>query len=238
MSAISKRKLIGMSKFNLMGSWQMYISTGAAVGVNFIVGLIVGLASESEYGGGNIDAVMFGMSVALGAVMCAAGLKFALVNGVSRRTYYISVLFSALIAAVAYALLTYVLMLITHSVSHTNDVYYFLYCMTQFNWAGMYFFEFGFLLLGIALGYFVAIVMYRTRRTGKLVLLTASLILAAIITLISFFVNIWPPIGNFFLSILGFNAQSPFIGMATLIGIAVILLAGTFLIVRRADIRG
>lgn len=238
MTTVSKRKLIGMSKYNLFGNWPMYISTGAVLIVNCIISLIISLSSGGEAGGGSMDGTMLGMSIAFGAVMCATGLKFALVNGVSRKTYYISVAASVVISAAVYSVVTSLLMVITHNVGMSNDMYYFLYCAGGFNWAGLFFFEFGLMLFSVALGYFVALVMYRTRLRGKLVILVIAAVLLGVLTLVGFFTELWSVLGRGVLAMLGFTSQNPFIGMASLIGLSALLLLGGFLIVRRADIRG
>lgn len=232
-----------MGKYSIFSNWPMCLSMGAVLLANFIVAIIIGLTRESsEIMGGNIDISMVGMSIAFGAVICATGFKFALVNGVSRKTYFIASAVSLLIVAVVMAVLAYLSMLVTYNVGQTTDAYYFLYCMTTgaTNWGGMFFFELGFMVFGVTLGYFAAMVIYRTRKRGKILILLITMVIGAIFTLLGFFTDIWIYIGKGMLYMLGMGASTPnpFIGMASLLGLGAVLLAATFLLIRRADLRG
>lgn len=236
---ISLKKLKGLVKFQL-SNWSAYISAAATLLMNLIVALIVILSNEDGIGGGSIDIAMLAVGIVFGVFVAALGLKFSMVNGASRKTYFLSALITVFLGAAAYSIATLLVMLITHGVGYSNDIYYFLYGLSGgMNWGGVIFFELCAMFLAMTLGFLAALVVYRTKKRGKLILLVAAVLVAAIATLLGFFTDFWAGVGIFFTNVLGlgFATPNPFIGGLSLLAVTAVLFGIIFLIVRRADIR-
>lgn len=235
---VSPKKVKGLVMFQL-SSWPTYISAGAALLINLTISLIIN-ASIEDGGGGSIDFAMLAVGIVFGVFVAALGLKFSMVNGASRKTYFLSALITVFIGAIAYALVTFLAMLLTHSVGHTNDAYYLLYGIKGgMNWGGVIFFELCAMFLSMTLGFFAALVVYRTKKRGKLILLVAAVLVAGAATLLGFFTDFWAGLGKFLINVMGLNfaTPNPFIGGLSLLAISAALFAVIYFIVRRADIR-
>lgn len=238
-TAVSKRKLINLTRFHLLGNWQQYISMGAVLLINFIVAVCIGAFGHDGASGGSIDFPMLCMSTVFGVFLCVYGLKFALINGVSRKTYVLSSLFAALAIAVVYALATCAFMAIAHTVGQANDLTFFLYLRTGNTVGHAIVFEIAAFLFTVSMGWFAALLFYRLRKRGKLILLAASAGTIALLTLIGFFTPMWSGVFTALKAMFGFNfaVPNPFVGAATFFGLSAVILTGCGLLCRRIDLR-
>ena len=236
---ISKKKLLHLTKFHVRSTYYyLFIITGILLFNLLIAVLITSLDNTGESGSGSLDSVTLVHSFILGIVFFYSTFKFALLNGVSRRTYYLSSLLYLVIYSFFFTVITSITIVIAEAVTNTFTIYSLMY---GYNFISMFIWLFLACLFFELLGWLISCVFYRTYKKARLIISVSLLLVIPIFVFINYLSNraFGISVLNFISAIFGFNSAipNPFIAMVTLLVLSLILAGSIFLLVRKAGIR-
>jgi hypothetical protein len=232
------KKMIGVTRYQFsVMAVQFCVSLGVML-LNILIGVLVRAFSEdaaAQGGGGSGDFIILLWGVAIGLTLFGPSFKFALYNGVSRKTFYFGSLIALLGVTLVWTLITAPLSILGNAVAGTFSLYYTFYGQ---NAGGLFVWLFAAILFMTGLGWFITILLYRLEKTWRFILLGGVAVFPVLLWLVNVLSGgaVFPALGGFFSAVLGFGgaAPAPFIGAAFLLGFAAVLLSVIYLILRRA----
>lgn len=239
MKTLSVKKLVNLTKFQLFSNHlHIYINTAIIV-LNIIIAVIITKTSKSEgAGSGSLDAIYLAWIFTLGISFFIASFKFALISGVSRKTFYLSSIITLLFFTLALSVISSLLILLAESVARTFTLFSMAYGK---NIGGLFVLLFSAGLFLAMLGWFIACIFYRTSKKQKLILAAALLLVPAILVLINYLTGRVMGTGmlKFLKVIMGFSsgAPNPYIASASFTVLGIIFCAAVYPLLMRAGIR-
>lgn len=237
-STFSKKKLINLTKFQLFSNYlHIFINIGVII-LNIIIAVIVtNSASEEGAGSGSIDGIFITWMLVLGITFFTSSFKFALLNGVSRKTFFLSGLITLTAFSFALSIICALFIILAESVATTFTIYTLMYGK---NILGMFVWLFTLGIFLAMLGWFIICVFYRTNKKQRLIIGGALLLFPALYILVHYLTDgaLGRNVVRFLIKIIGYGGvPNPYIAAVSFIVLSIILCAGVFLLVRRAGIR-
>lgn len=202
--------------------------------INLVLGIILKLNGEQ---GGSIDLPVFITAIIWGYVFFGDVFNFGIINGVSRKSYFISTIFSFFISTVALAIVTTIFAVISRQFAENIIVYFNIY---PSNVLAMFFWFWAVIIFMIALGWFLAIMFYSISKKTKFVLIGIFAVLAPVIMVLNHYVGgIIETLKKFGLMFLGVfnNTVNSYLSVLMLSGLAIILVVATWLFLRKMELK-
>jgi hypothetical protein len=169
----------------------------------------------------------------IGLILFLSNFKVAIANGISRRTFLIANLPVALLAAAALSLLNGIVVLV-------HGFFWPVVSLTQLFYpqgAGLLLLQFGLYFLLIAAGWVISLAYYRASIPMRWAISLSPFVLIALLRMINF--ETGGEVSSFIRYTLGLTGQpNPYQGAAFLFLYAAMLLGATYLLIRRAPLKG
>lgn len=236
-NTFSVKKLINLTKYQLFSNYIHIIINVAVMVLNTVIAVIVTRNAGNATGSGSLDSIFYIWIFVIGITFFGS-FKFALVNGVSRNTYYWSSVITVVCFAFVLSIVSGLFVVLIESVATTYTIFTLLYGK---NVLGMFVTMFAAGIFFAMLGWFISCVFYRTYRKQRLIIAAALLIIPAVFILINYYTGgaLGTSLFRFMKNIMGFGmaAPNPYIASASLVTMGIILCAAIYLLVRRAGIR-
>jgi hypothetical protein len=224
--------------FSVLFKTQLIICIAVFVLHIVISAAVIRLANiPGPAAGGDIIALIY--MIVPGIVFFPQGFKYAVAQGISRKTYFLAGGLSIVILAIVLTLLTVIFYAINLRVSNVWMVFQSAY--RGQNMFSMAVWEFGALLfLGVS-AWLICLIYYLGNTKTNVFITIIPFILVPLFILFNALAGgaIGRAIWDFFVTVMGYSQSSPnpFIGTASLLAAAVILGGGIFLLLRRAQVR-
>lgn len=205
-----------------------------------IINLILGIAFKSSANGvGSIDIASYIFAMFVGYELFKEAFAFSMINGVSRKTYYVSNIISTGIISIFLGITTGVFALISSEYANNNIMFYLMYegnAVTMFLWCTIMVYAM------ISLFHFISLVMYRISKKVRYIII---LVLALIVPL-SIFINTIIDgfilnIQKFLLLFLGITGSgtnitaNPVLSAVVLLAFSVLITGVSWLFLRRIE---
>lgn len=235
-NTFSVKKLINLTKYQLFSNYIHIIINIAVMVLNTVIAVIV-TRKAGAAGSGSLDSIFYIWIFVIGITFLGS-FKYALVNGVSRKTYYWSSVITVVCFALVLSIVSGLFVVLIESVATTYTIFTLLYGK---NILGMFVTLFAAGIFFAMLGWFISCVFYRTYRKQRLIIAAALLIIPALFILINYFTGgvLGTSLFRFIKIIMGFGmaVPNPYIASASLVTMGIMLCAAIYLLVRRANIR-
>lgn len=235
-NTFSVKKLINLTKYQLFSNYIHIIINVAVMVLNTVIAVIV-TRKVGAAGSGSLDSIFYIWIFVIGITFFGS-FKFALVSGVSRKTYYWSSVITVVCFALVLSIVSGLFVVLIESVATTYTIFTLLYGK---NVLGMFVTMFAAGIFFAMLGWFISCVFYRTYRKQRLIIAAALLIIPALFILINYYTGgvMGTSLFRFVKTIMGFGtaAPNPYIASASLATMGIMLCAAIYLLVRRANIR-
>ncbi|MDD2227639.1 MAG: hypothetical protein PHH71_03590, partial [Clostridia bacterium] len=206
---------------------------------NIIVAIIITNAvSDGSTGSGSLDGTFVIWMIIIGLTFFASSFKVALLSGMSRKTYFLSSIITLTAFSFVMSIIGSLFILLAENVSNTFTLYTMMYGK---NILGLFVWMFSSGFLMATLGWFIISIFYRTSKKQRLVICAFLLLIPSIFILINMLTN--GAVGNFLstilLNIIGFGGvvPNPYIASISMLILSLILCAGTFFLLRRAELK-
>jgi hypothetical protein len=172
----------------------------------------------------------------IGLLLFLSNFKVAIANGISRRTFLIANLPVALLAAAVLALINGIVLLVHELFWPAVSISHLLY--QQPSSAGLLLVQYGLYFLLIAAGWVISLGYYRASVPVRWVISLAPFVLIALLRVINF--ETGGAVTFFFRYSLGLvgSQPNPYQGAAFLFVYAAILFGATYVLIRRAPLKG
>jgi hypothetical protein len=171
-------------------------------------------------------------------VFFSPSFKYMLSQGISRKTYFLATSLDIVLLAAVMAVMIIIFYIINLKIANVWMIYKLTY--HNENLLSILAWEFAALFFLGMLGWFTRLVYYVSNRTTKYIVSIAPFVLAALFVLFNALVDgrMGRAIWEFLKTVMGFSYvnPAPYIGMASMLLVAVILGGPVFLLLRRAQI--
>lgn len=205
-----------------------------------IINLILGIAFKSSVNGvGSIDIASYIFAMFVGYELFKEAFAFSMINGVSRKTYYVSNILSTGIISVFLGVTTGTFALISSEYANNNIMFYLMYqgnAVTMFIWCTVMIYTM------ISLFHFVSLVMYRiSKKVRYIIILVLALIVPVTILINTMIDGFIPNIQKFLLLFLGITGSgtnittNPILSATVLLALSVMLTMVSWLFLRRVE---
>jgi hypothetical protein len=231
--------VLKITRMNFMELFNVQILNCAGILLlHLLISMAVLALVDTEGPAGTGDLIALIMLPILSIVFFIPSFKYALSQGISRKTFFSAGSLTIVSAAAAFAILVTLFYLINLRIANVWMIYEMLYNNQSI--PGLVAWEFASLLFLGMLGWCIRMVYYRSSRSTKYIVSIAPFVLAAFLILFNaltgsgMFRMIW----EFLETIMGLSGSSPnpYIGTLSMLAAAVILGGFTFLLLRRAQI--
>jgi hypothetical protein len=172
----------------------------------------------------------------IGLLLLRTNFKVVIANGISRRTFLFANLPVALLAAAALALFNGMVVLVHGFFWPAVSISHLLY--QQPGSPGLLLVQFGLYFMLIAAGWVITLAYYRASVPARWLISLAPFVLIALLRVIN--IETGGSVTSFFRYSLGFvgSQPNPYQGAAFLFLYAVMLFGATYLLIRRAPLKG
>ncbi|MDL2292455.1 hypothetical protein LJC17_02565 [Acholeplasma sp. OttesenSCG-928-E16] len=233
---VKKRKAIAISKFIVYCYSSQTLGFLICLVFNLLATTLVGIFADSnEAKAGSYDIVAISWIAIIGVAFFKSTFTFSIQNGLSRKTYFITSLLISLLTSFAWSLLTVSIEYLADAIGSPIIIFAFMYKM---DFISMFIWTFGALTFAFTFGWFIRMVLYRTSKRGKLIILGSILLAALIILFVTLLtkVNLGGALGTLFSYCLGLKMKipNPYIAFSFFIGLSLIFSIGNYLLIRKA----
>jgi len=236
--------ILKITKFHLLNLFiGQSIPFVATLLLNVIISVVVTNMAKAGNPGvkptaGSLDPVALVWMFAMGMVFFAQSFKFMLSHGVSRRRFFFAAGFSLASMAAMWAIVVTIFVIVTRTFTSIWGVFDLLYRAR--NALSMVTWEFAALFLLAVIGWFIYLVYYVSGRKTKYIITAAPFVVAPLLVLFNVMTDgvIFQAVGRFFINAMGFSSRvpNPYIGVGSMLVLAVAFGGPIFLLLRRAQI--
>jgi len=237
---ISLKKLINLTKFQLYSNYLQIIFFMAVIVFNITIAVIItNTVPDETAGSGSLDGTFIVWMIIIGLAFFTPSFKVALLSGVSRKTYFLSSIITLTVFSLIMGIIGSLFILIAEDISNTFTLYTMIYGK---NILGLFIWMFSAGFFMAILGWFIISIFYRTSRKQRLILCAFLLLIPSTFILINILTS--GAVGTFLLTLLlnmmGLCSAvpNPYIFSLSMLILGLILSAGTFLLLRRAELKG
>lgn len=228
---MDKKRLKYLILYHVNSAKYLLAILALIMGINLALGLIFKNVQNPV---GSIEIAAFGFALFVGYELFGETFSFALINGISRKTYYLANIISTVILSVILGVVTAATTWLSIKFANNLILYTLLYGE---NILGLFIWCVAAMFVLITLLYFTALVVYRLSKRAKYIVLTVAVLLGPAIYLLNYaFTGLNAALARFGLLLLGFSrtgqlAPNPFLaaGMFTSLAVCVLLLSWLFL---------
>ncbi|WP_081165813.1 hypothetical protein [Lactococcus garvieae] len=189
---------------------------------------------------GSIDLPVFVFIIFVGAEIFREAFNFALINGVSRKSYYISHIVSSLVITASIMLTTALIALISQQ-SGSNNLIAFDWLFPEGNHFEMFIWFFGVGVAILSVAWFVSLILFSLPKKVQYLLIIIMVVLSSGLTLLNFaFDGILDTLlrfGLMFVGIFGSNPANPYLSAMMFTSLAFIFVAAGWIFLRRAELK-
>jgi hypothetical protein len=233
-------RVLTITKLNFLTLFKVQLIICAAVfGLHILISVaVIRIANiPGPAAGGDIIALIY--MIVLGIMFFPQGFRYALSRGISRKTYFLAGSLSIIVLAIILALLAVIFYAVNLRVSNVWMVFQSAY--PGQNILSMAVWEFGALLFLGVLAWLICLIYYLGNTKTNIFTTVIPFILAPVFIFFNALAHgaIGRAIWQFLRSVMGYSGISPnpYIGTASLLVAAVILIGGIFLFLRRAPVK-
>jgi hypothetical protein len=237
--------VLKITKYHLLTLFRTQISIYVAVLLlNVVISIVVtrlvtARSPETNATAGSLDPVALIWIFILGILFFPVSFKFMLAHGISRKRFFLAGIFSVAIMAVIWALVVALFIVISRRFTSIWAVYELLYRNLSF--VSLVVWEFAALFLLAVLGWFIYVIYYVSNRKTQFAISAVPFVIGPLLALFNVLTDgrLFHSIGRFFINVMGFasDVPDPYVSIASMLILAIILSGGIFLLVRRAQIR-
>ncbi len=234
---MDRRKLLVTSGYFFMNVVPQFIMASGIMLLNTIIAAIVSHFTDSS-GSGSPDSTVFLFAFIFGLAFFGQSFKFALINGVSRKTYFCGIMLSNLATSLAWSVIGLIFATLNHFFAKSFNIYQFVY---SFNVWHLFIWLFTIALFFSMFGLFIRILFYRCSKRTMLIICASLFIGVTILTLAGILSRgaMLSSIASFFAFIFNLKAASPapYICGAFFILLAAVQSGAIFLLLKKAPIK-
>lgn len=207
-----------------------------------IINLLLGIAFKSSANGvGSIDIATYIFAMFVGYELFKEAFAFSMINGISRKTYYVSNILSTAIISIFLGVTTGAFALISSEYANNNIMFYLIYqenAVTLFIWCTIMIYTM------ISLFHFISLVMYRiSKKVRYIIILMFALIVPVTILINTLIEGFIFNIQKFLLLFLGITGNgtnittNPILSATILLVFSVMITTVSWLFLRRIEAR-
>ncbi|MDT2759145.1 hypothetical protein [Enterococcus xiangfangensis] len=233
---MDKRRLKNLILYHLYSSKILVGILLLILSINLVLGIVLkGVPGPV----GSIDAAAFIFGMFVGFELFKEAFSFAIINGISRKTYYLSNIISTLMMSVFLGSVTAIVSLISFEFADNIVLYSLLY---SDDIIGLFLWNFAVFFAMISLFHFTSLLLYRVSKKIKyLIILGLALLAPLIVVLGIWFSGFQAVVQKFMLLFAGIYQTnegvriSPYVSSAMLLFLSAVIVAVSWLLLRRIE---
>ncbi|MGL5972910.1 MAG: hypothetical protein ACRCZK_04285 [Oscillospiraceae bacterium] len=181
-----KNKFRSVIKYHIYLNKYQTLCLFLIMTLNLFIGVILKNNNDT---GGNMEFVSFIFAFILGSIICGKTFKFAILNAVSRKTYFLASLVTTIGVCLSWSSALTLTIIISKNIASNFILFDSLYHLYSFNYFSMFIWYFSTILFFSCFGLLNYTLMTFLNKKVKLFLLFILIMIVPILILLNTFIN-------------------------------------------------
>lgn len=232
---MDKKRLKYLILYHVNSAKYLLMILALIMGINLTLGLVF---KNVESPIGSIEIAAFGFALFVGYELFNDVFSFAIINGISRKTYYLSNIISTMILSVILGVVTAATVWFSITFANNLIIYTLLYGK---NILGLFVWCVAVMFALITLLHFVALLVYRLSKKTKYIVLTVIVLLGPAIYLLNYaFAGVNEALAKFGLLFIGISGSgavtpNPYLSALMMVGLSFVIIVINWLFLRKIE---